>query len=208
MKGRNCKLYESCRPQPPCLKLLLCVYSVSHPPQVWLMLLLLLSQKWSSSYAGNSICLNSNHTVYTCNTYTHAGAPRHYWKYWARTRTNIEDLWNVDRLCMPRSGGLKPLQNTHEYTHKLIQRQERRVLDRKFTHICRAHIHIGAHRTHVYIHVLAGSRHFYPPNHSWFYLSPLSKTNTWHWGIIFCAWGCDRCGTCRKSRDTSQPVNL
>jgi len=55
-------------------------------------------------------------------------------------------------FCMPRSGGPKPLQNTHEYTHKLIQKEEIRGLGRKLTHICRAHIHIGAQRTHVYIH--------------------------------------------------------
>jgi len=55
-------------------------------------------------------------------------------------------------FCVPRSGGPKPLQNTHEYTNKLIQKEEMRGPGRKFTHICRAHIYIGAHRSHVYIH--------------------------------------------------------
>ena len=67
-------------------------------------------------------------------------------------RTKREDLRKVDMLCMPRSGGLKPLQITHEYTHKLIQKEEIRGLGRKLTHICCAHIHIGAQRTHVYIY--------------------------------------------------------
>ena len=53
---------------------------------------------------------------------------------------------------MPRSGGPKPHQDTHGYTHKLIQAEEKRGLGRKFTHICGAHIHIGAQRTYVYIH--------------------------------------------------------
>ena len=61
---------------------------------------------------------------------------------------------------MPRSGGLKPLQNTHEYTHKLIQTEGRRGLDGKLRHIYRAHIHIGAQRTHVYIH---GDLHGHAP---------------------------------------------
>ena len=55
-------------------------------------------------------------------------------------------------FCLPRSGEPKPLQNTHKYTHKLILTEEIRGLGRKLTHICRAHIHIGAQRIHVYIH--------------------------------------------------------
>jgi len=53
---------------------------------------------------------------------------------------------------MPRSGEPKPLQKTHEYIHTLIQKEEMRRLGRKLTHISRAHIHIGAQRTHVYKH--------------------------------------------------------
>ena len=36
---------------------------------------------------------------------------------------------------MPRSAEPKPLQNTHEYTNKLIQKEEMRGPGRKFTHI-------------------------------------------------------------------------
>ena len=47
---------------------------------------------------------------------------------------------------MPRSGGLKPLQNTHEYTHKLIQTTEIRGLGREVTHTHGLYIHTGAEK--------------------------------------------------------------
>ena len=53
---------------------------------------------------------------------------------------------------MPRTGEPRPLQNTHEYTHTLTQKEEMIRLGRKLTHISCAHIHIGAQRTHVYKH--------------------------------------------------------
>ena len=55
---------------------------------------------------------------------------------------------------------MKPLQNTHGYTHTLIQTEEKRGLGRKRTHIRGAYIYIGAQRntrihTRAYTYTIA-----------------------------------------------------